>query len=63
MRTEAKRVTKPKSRPSEPTLVKGRPMTADDPLSKMVGSVTDAPPTDSFKKHEYLADAIAPLAP
>jgi excisionase family DNA binding protein len=37
-----------------------RPMTADDPMSKLVGSVTDAPPTDSSKKYEYLADAIAP---
>jgi excisionase family DNA binding protein len=38
----------------------GRPMTADDPLSRLVGSVTDAPPTDSSRKYEYLADAIAP---
>jgi len=37
-----------------------RPMTWDDPMSKLVGSATDAPPTDSSKKYEYLADAIAP---
>ncbi|HLH25703.1 MAG TPA: helix-turn-helix domain-containing protein [Chloroflexota bacterium] len=37
---------------------RARPMTADDPMSKLVGSVTDAPPTDSSKKYEYLADAI-----
>jgi excisionase family DNA binding protein len=40
--------------------LQARPMTADDPMSKLVGSVTDAPPTDSSKKYEYLADAIAP---
>ncbi len=37
-----------------------RPMTWDDPMSKLVGSATDAQPTDSSKKDEYLADAIAP---
>jgi excisionase family DNA binding protein len=37
-----------------------RPMTWDDPMSKLVGSATDAPPTDSSKKYEYLADAMAP---
>jgi excisionase family DNA binding protein len=31
-----------------------RPMTWDDPMSKLVGSATDAPPTDSGKKYEYL---------
>ncbi len=41
----------------------GRPMTLDDPLFKLIGSVTDAPPTDSSKKYEYLADAIAPQEP
>ncbi len=40
-----------------------RPMTWDDPMSKLVGSATDAPPTDSSKKYEYLADAIAPEKP
>jgi excisionase family DNA binding protein len=40
-----------------------RPMTWDDPMSKLVGSATDAPPTDSSKKYEYLADTIAPEAP
>jgi excisionase family DNA binding protein len=48
---------------SGPRRHQGRPMTADDPLSQLVGSVTDAPPTDSSKKYEYLADAIAPKAP
>jgi excisionase family DNA binding protein len=41
----------------------GRPMTLDDPLFKLIGSATDAAPTDSSKKYEYLADAIAPKAP
>jgi excisionase family DNA binding protein len=40
-----------------------RPMTWDDPMSKLVGSATDALPTDSSKKYEYLADAVAPDRP
>jgi excisionase family DNA binding protein len=40
-----------------------RPMTWDDPMSKLVGSATDAPPTDSSRKYEYLADAMAPQTP
>jgi len=40
-----------------------RPMTFDDPLFKLIGSATDAEPTDSSKKYEYLAEAIAPKAP
>ncbi len=35
-------------------------MTFDDPLFKLIGSAMDAPPTDSSKKLEYLADALAP---
>lgn len=34
-----------------------RPLTRDDPLWQLVGSATDAPPTDAAKKHEYLAEA------
>ena len=41
----------------------GQPMTADDPLSRLVGSVTDASPTDSSKKYGYLAEAVAPTVP
>ena len=44
----------------KPARKTGRPMTADDPLSKLVGSVTDVPPSDSSKKHEYLAEVHAP---
>ena len=40
-----------------------RPLTYDDPLWQLVGSVTDAEPTDASKKYEYLADAIAPQKP
>jgi excisionase family DNA binding protein len=36
-----------------------RPMTWDDPMSKLVGSAIDAPPTDSSKKYEDLADGEA----
>ncbi len=34
-----------------------RRLTRDDPLWELVGSATDAPPTDAAKKHEYLAEA------
>ncbi len=45
----------PKS--TKQTSIKGKPLTFDDPLWKLVGSATDAQPTDSSKKHEYLAEA------
>jgi excisionase family DNA binding protein len=55
------------AQPVEPQAVKskrasraGRPMTFDDPLFELIGSVTNAPPTDSSRKYEYLANAIAP---
>src|SRR5690242_16911405 len=35
---------------------KGRPLTFDDPLWELVGSATDAEPTDASKKYEYLAE-------
>lgn len=38
----------------------GRAMTHEDPLSRLVGSVTPARPTDACKTHEYLAEALAP---
>ncbi len=34
-------------------------MTFDDPLFELIGSATDAAPTDSSKKYEYLAEAFA----
>ncbi|GEM_PF-6384670 len=49
-------------RPAKPIArkrVKGRAMTKDDPLSKLVGSVTNAEPTDASKIYEYLADAFS----
>ena len=30
-------------------------LTADDPLSKLVGTLSSKEPTDASKKHEYLA--------
>lgn len=36
---------------------RGRPLTPDDPIFQLIGSATDAEPTDSSKKHEYLAEA------
>ncbi len=41
----------------------GRPLTYDDPIWKLVGSASDAAPTDASKKHEYLADAFGPQKP
>ena len=35
-------------------------LTRDDPLWQLVGSATDASPTDAAKKHEYLAEAYTP---
>ncbi len=37
-----------------------QPLTRDDPLWELVGSATDAPPTDASKKYEYLAEAYTP---
>lgn len=37
----------------------GRPVTADDALSLMIGSVTDASPSGASMKREYLAKAFA----
>jgi excisionase family DNA binding protein len=49
-------------KPIEPKATKqpqslGKPLTFDDPLWKLVGAATEAQPTDSSKKHEYLAEA------
>ncbi len=35
-------------------------LTRDDPLWRLVGSATDASPTDASKKHKYLAEAYTP---
>lgn len=40
----------------------GRALTREDPLWELVGSASDAHPSDASKKHEYLADALAPTA-
>lgn len=50
---------KPKVSKKQP-LIKGKPLTFDDPLWELVGAATEADPTDSSKKYEYLADAFAP---
>ncbi len=33
-------------------------LTKDDPLWKLIGSVTSAEPTDASKKHEYLGQIL-----
>lgn len=42
---------------------KGQPLTFDDPLWELVGSATDAEPTDASKKYDYLAESLAPTQP
>lgn len=37
---------------------RGKPITFNDSLWKIVGSAMSAKPTDSSKKHEYLAEAL-----
>lgn len=49
----------PRPRPLAPG---GRPMTYEDPLSRLVGSATPAQPTDACQTHEYLAEVLAPEA-
>lgn len=51
---------KPKAVKKQPW-IKGKPLTFDDPLWRLVGSAIDAEPTDSSKKYEYLADAFSPI--
>jgi excisionase family DNA binding protein len=46
----------PKTPRAQKHVPAGRPLTYDHPLWKLVGSATDAPPTDASKKYEYLAD-------
>ncbi len=36
------------------------PMTVEDPMTKLIGTAHDAPSTDASRKHEYLAEALAP---
>lgn len=38
-------------------ILRGRPTSIDDPLWNIVGIASNAKPSDSSKKHEYLADA------
>jgi hypothetical protein len=42
-------------RPSRP-ISKRRVLSPDDSLWTLVGAATDAPPSDSSRKHEYLAE-------
>lgn len=37
-----------------------RVLAEDDPIWSLVGSATDATPTDASKKHEYLGEADTP---
>jgi len=46
-----------------PVLPRGKALSSGDPLWELVGSATDAEPTDASKKYEYLAEALAPTRP
>ena len=48
----------PARRARKPT--RGRPLIHDDPLWKLLGSAASTEVTDASKKHEYLAEALAP---
>jgi excisionase family DNA binding protein len=50
----------PKNEQPQTMVPQGRPLTFDDPLWGLVGSATDAEPTDSSKKYEYLAEGWSP---
>jgi hypothetical protein len=39
---------------------RGRPLTFEDPLWELVGSATEADPTDASKKYQYLGEALTP---
>ena len=41
----------------------GRPLSYEDALWKLIGSATDAEPTDAAEKHEYLAEAKTQPSP
>lgn len=38
---------------------KGKPLSKADPLFKLMGSATEAQPTDASKIHEYLAEGYS----
>lgn len=42
---------------------RGKPLTRNDPLWKLVGTAVAAAPTGATKKHEYLAEAFTPRHP
>lgn len=44
------------SKATKQNAVKGKPLTFDDPLWRLVGAATEAESTDSSKKHEYVAE-------
>ena len=52
----------PEAQKPNPADFAGQPLTYNDPLWALVGSATDAEPTDASKKHQYLAQALAPRA-
>ncbi|MDO8691970.1 MAG: hypothetical protein Q7R39_18530 [Dehalococcoidia bacterium] len=53
-------IVRPLKRPRQARAPRGKILTEDDSLWRLVGSATSAPPTDATKKHEYLAEALAP---
>jgi len=62
-REAVERLLTPVAPQTKRPLPTGRVLTYDDPLWQLVGSATDARPSDAAKKHEYLADAFSPVDP
>lgn len=56
------RSLRPTSR-KPPSVPRGKPTSADDPLWNIVGIASTSEPTDASKKHEYLANAYTPQKP
>ncbi len=44
-------------KPAKKKRLRGKPITKDDPIYKLLGTMPSNEPTDASKKHEYLAEA------
>lgn len=53
-------IVHPLKGPRRARLPRGKALSENDSLWKLVGSATSASPTDASKKHEYLTEAYKP---
>lgn len=44
-------------KPAKKKRLRGKPITKDDPIYKLLGTMPSDEPTDASRKHEYLAEA------